>query len=145
MARIAVQRSVDADQSVVWERLADLASHVTWMRDAEWIVFVGDQTSGEGTRMEVKTVVGPFRTIDEMEVIGWDEGRSIAVEHRGLIQGSGVLEVRPRDAGSVVSWTEDLRFPWWLGGPVTAWLARPVLAAIWRGNLRRLEETLRSP
>lgn len=145
MSQIQVERSVDADSALVWERLADLASHTDWMRDAEWIVFVGDQTSGKGTRMEVKTVVGPFRTIDEMEVVGWVEGRSITVEHRGLIQGSGVLEVRPSGPSSIVSWTEELRFPWWLGGPVTAWMSRPVLAAIWRGNLERLDGTLRSP
>ena len=145
MARIRVERSVTASQSVVWERLADLASHVTWMRDAEWIVFVGDQRTGTGTRMRVKTVVGPLRTMDEMEVVSWVEGRSVGVEHRGLIKGTGTLEAAPVDGGTLISWTETLVFPWWLGGPVTAWLARPVLTAIWRGNLRRLEETINSP
>jgi carbon monoxide dehydrogenase subunit G len=145
MARIRIERSVEVDQSAVWTRLADLSSHVDWMRDAEWIVFVGDQTSGTGTRMQVKTVVGPLRTLDEMEVVAWDEGHSITVEHRGLIKGTGTLAANPIDSGTMVSWDEELVFPWWLGGPVTAWLARPVLAAIWRGNLRRLEGTLSSP
>ena len=37
------------------------------------------------------------------------------------------------------TWNERLRFPWWLGGAVGARLAKPVLRAIWRRNLRRLK------
>jgi len=130
----------------VWNAIADLASHTEWMKDAERIVFVGDQHHGKGTRMEVETVVGPFRTIDVMEVVGWDEGHSIEVTHQGLVKGRGTLSAGPHGADrTTVSWDEDLVFPWWLGGGITSWLARPVLAAIWRGNLRRLEESLAMP
>lgn len=129
----------------VWSALADLGSHADWMRDAESIVFIGGQRTGVGTRMEVKTVVGPLRTVDIMEVVGWEEGHSIEVSHQGLVKGAGVLGVSGSGELTVVSWVEELTFPWWLGGAVTAWLVRPVLAAIWRGNLRRLEETLSGP
>lgn len=129
---------------VVWPHLADLASHATWMRDAESIRFSTAQTSGVGTVMEVETRVGPLRTLDILEVTGWDEGRSITVAHGGLIKGRGVLSVEAADIGSVVRWMETLSFPWYLGGPITAWLAKPVLSAIWRGNLRRLENRIRS-
>jgi hypothetical protein len=129
---------------LVWRAIADLGSHAEWMRDARSIVFQGKQRTGVGTRMEVETVVGPLRTIDLMEVVGWDEGRSIEVEHRGMVKGRGVLSVSGSGGHTRVSWVEELAFPWWLGGEVTAWLARPVLAAMWRGNLRRLEESLSS-
>jgi hypothetical protein len=33
-------------------------------------------------------------------------------------------------------------FPWYLGGPLTALLAAPVLAAIWKRNLSRLKSQL---
>lgn len=94
--------------------------------------------------MEVETKVGPFLTTDIMEVTGWDEGHSIEVAHSGLIKGAGTLRVTPTEGGTVVEWIEELSFPWWLGGPITALFARPVLAAIWRGNLRRLEGVLAS-
>jgi hypothetical protein len=145
MTRIAITRAVPVSHDRVWEAIANLASHTEWMKDAETLEFVTDQRRGKGTRMEVVTVVGPFRTIDVMEVVGWDEGQSIEVAHRGLITGRGILAVQPRGDGALVSWQEELTFPWWLGGPITAWLARPVLAAIWRGNLERLEQTLTSP
>jgi hypothetical protein len=32
-------------------------------------------------------------------------------------------------------WQEELRFPWYLGGPLTAYAAMPVLTYIWRRNL----------
>jgi len=145
MTRIAVTRTMQVPHERVWAAIADLGSHTEWMKDAERIVFVHDQRRGKGTRMEVVTVVGPFRTVDVMEVVGWDEGRSIEVAHRGLITGRGTLAAEPAGKGTLVSWREELTFPWWLGGPITAWLARPVLAAIWRGNLARLEESLTSP
>ena len=145
MTRIAVSREIPVERERVWEAIADLASHTRWMRDAESIVFTGEQREGVGTRMEVRTTVGPFRTNDVMEVVGWDQGRSIEVTHEGVVKGRGRLSA---DAGgddrTVVAWVEELAFPWWLGGVVTAWLARPVLAVIWRGNLERLEEVVTS-
>ena len=144
MARIEVSREMAIPQELVWEALADLGSHVGWMKAAESLEFTSEQTTGLGTVMEVETRIGPFRTLDILEVTGWDEGRSIDVAHRGLVTGEGRLEATAIDQRTQVSWVENLRFPWWLGGPVTAWLARPVLAAIWRGNLRRLEDSLSS-
>lgn len=142
MARVAVSREIPAPHERVWNALADLESHTKWMRDARSIEFTSEHRRGKGTRIEVVTVIGPLRTTDIMEVVGWDEGRSIDVRHEGLVTGTGTLRVEPVAGGSRVTWDETLIFPWWLGGPVTAWLARPVLRAVWRGNLRRLEETL---
>lgn len=145
MTRILVSRNVAAPKHSVWEALADLNSHAEWMRDAESIVFLTDQTRGEGTRMEVKTVVGPFRTLDIMEVVGWEEGESIEVKHTGLVTGRGTLSVEGDASSAEITWDEELLFPWWLGGPITAWFARPVLRQIWRGNLKRLGESLTRP
>lgn len=144
MARIEVSREMAVPHELVWGALADLGSHAGWMKDAESLEFTSEQTTGLGAVMEVETRIGPFRTLDILEVTGWDEGRSIDVAHRGLVTGEGRLEATAIDQGTQVSWVENLQFPWWLGGPVTAWLARPVLAAIWRGNLRRLEDSLSS-
>lgn len=135
---------MSAPHEAVWTALADLGSHDRWMKDAESIVFVTEQRSGVGTRMEVKTVVGPLRTLDKMEVVGWDEGRAIEVVHEGLVTGRGTLSTRPHGKGALVTWEETLTFPWYLGGPITAFFAKPVLGAIWRGNLKRLEESLSS-
>lgn len=144
MARIAVSRTMEAPRHQVWAAMADLGSHVEWMKDARSIEFTGEQRTGVGTRMEVETRFGPLRTLDVMEVTGWEEGESIEVAHSGLIKGRGTLTATPLDQETLVTWEEELEFPWWLGGAITAWLARPVLAAVWRGNLKRLERSLTS-
>ena len=129
---------IDAPPREVWNELADLGNHAEWMKDAVSIVFTSEQKVGVGTTMRVATKVGPLRTMDVLEVIGWTEGQSIEILHRGLVTGSGVLSVEPRNGGSRVRWEEDLHFPWWVGGRITAFFARPVLSRIWAGNLKRL-------
>ncbi len=62
--------------------------------------------------------------------------------HKGLITGHGALSLKDDDSSTVVTWTEKLRFPWWFGGPAGALIAKPFLAALWRGNLRRLEDRI---
>jgi hypothetical protein len=142
MRSIRIVVVIDASPERVWAELADLGSHPEWMGDAGSIEFVTAQTEGVGTRMRVPTRVGPFHTTDLMTVIEWDEGRQIGVEHVGAVSGRGRFEIRPSDSGTDLIWSETLRFPWWLGGPMGAWMAGPVLRRIWRGNLRRLRRRL---
>jgi hypothetical protein len=133
---IRVEKSVQASREEVWAELANLANHASWMKDAVELEFLGAQRSGIGTRMRVPTRVGPFRTTDVLEVTGWVEGESISVDHEGLVSGSGQFTL-DGDTPTVVVWEETLRFPWWIGGPVAAVFAHPILRAIWAGNLRR--------
>ena len=65
----------------------------------------------------------------------------MGVEHVGLVRGTGVFTLRParRPRGRTrFVWRERLRFPWYLGGPVGAFVARPVLRWVWTRNLRNL-------
>lgn len=137
---VVVSTVIDAPPSVVWADVCDISSHVAWMADAEAIRFVTDQTSGVGTRFECDTRVGPFRLTDVMEITTWVDEQQMGVRHDGLITGVGEFTLRAHDGGTEFTWSEDLVFPWYFGGPVGAWVARPVLAWVWRRNLRRLEE-----
>jgi carbon monoxide dehydrogenase subunit G len=128
---------VPAPPDVTWHALADLASHVEWMADAESIEFTSPQTSGAGTTFECRTRVGPLTTLDKMTVTQWVEGKRMAVAHNGLVSGTGVFELESAPAGTRLTWTEDLRFPNYLGGVVGEFVAKPVLRRIWRGNLSR--------
>jgi carbon monoxide dehydrogenase subunit G len=140
MARIRLEIEIEAPPDAVWAELSDLSSHAQWMADADTIDFVTDQKQGVGTAMRVPTRLGPFRTDDLMTVTGWVEGESISVAHRGLVSGEGRFEIVGRGDGADLIWTENLRFPWWLGGPITTIAAGPVLKWIWRGNLKRFRE-----
>ena len=143
MSRIRVSTTLPAPPSEVWAAVADLASHVDWMADAESIRFTTRRRTGVGTTMEVDTRVGPFRLTDVLEVTEWRPGRSIGVRHDGIVGGTGRFTLRRRWArpGSTrFTWEERLVFPPWLGGPLGAVLAAPVLRRVWKGNLRRLRE-----
>lgn len=136
--RIRGEVAIAASAEATWAALADISSHVDWMADAESITFTSDQHQGVGTTFDCMTKVGPLKTVDKMEITDWVEGRRMAVRHTGIVIGTGVFEVQSNgQTSATLSWTEDLRFPWFLGGVVTAFAARPVLKRIWMGNLLR--------
>jgi len=134
---------IKATPADTWSALDDIASHVDWMADAESITFSSPTHSGVGTTFECVTKVGPLRTTDRMTVTQWVEGERMAVAHTGIVVGSGVFEVSANGNNTtLLRWTEDLRFPWFLGGVVTAFAARPILKRIWMGNLGRFSSIL---
>ena len=142
MPRVAVEELIGAPPALVWSELRDIAGHVAWMADAAAIRFTSDQREGPGTAFDCETRVGPIRLLDRMVVTEWVDGRSIGVRHVGLVAGTGRFRIEPADADGTTtrcSWEEELRFPWWLGGPLGAAVAGPlVLRPLWARNLERL-------
>ena len=140
MAKIRVSTVLDAPPDVVWADVEDIATHHEWMADAVAIRFLGEQRRGVGTRFECDTKVGPFRLTDVMEVTEWAPGRAMGVTHVGLVTGTGRFTLRRLRGGRTrFQWKERLRFPWWLGGPVGALAAKPVLTWVWRRSMRDLQ------
>jgi uncharacterized protein YndB with AHSA1/START domain len=141
VTRICVSADNDASPAAVWRVLEPIESHVDWMADAELIRFSTDQTRGVGTRFECVTKVGPIRLTDRMEITQWEPERAMGVRHHGVVTGTGRFVLEPVDGGrrTRFTWDEELRFPWWLGGPVGERLGgHAVMRRIWRGNLDRL-------
>jgi len=137
---IRVEQMIPADAETVWSDISDLSSHTEWMADAESIVFLTDQTSGVGTAMEVLTKVGPMSTRDVMTFTVWEPPHRMAIDHRGLVTGTGEFLLQPEGDGTRFVWEEELDFPLRLGGQIGAVVGKPVLEAIWRRNLKRLAE-----
>ncbi len=138
---VVVQIEIPAPIERVWEEAADVASHVEWMADAHRLDFLSGQTEGVGTRVEVETRFGPLRTTDVMEFTAWDPPRRMAVRHQGLFTGTGEFLFEPTGPGATtMTWQERIDFPWFFGGKLGAWAARPVFGWVWRRNLRRFRE-----
>ncbi len=143
MSQLQLTIVIEASASEVWAELSDLESHVEWMADAVALEFHSDQRRGEGTTFSCDTKVGPFRTTDEMVVTRWEEGQLIEVAHRGIFVGRGEFLVEPvEEKRTRIVWTEQLRFPLWMGGALGAAIAGPILRRIWRGNLERLRSRI---
>lgn len=141
MSRVHVGIEIDADPDTVWQVVEPIERHVDWMADAESIRFTSAQSRGVGTTFVCRTKVGPLRLDDHMAVTEWQPGAVMGVDHRGIVAGSGRFTITALDLGrrTRFEWTEQLHFPWYLGGPVGAAVgSRLVLAPIWRRNLRRL-------
>jgi hypothetical protein len=124
----------------VWEVLEPIERHVDWMADAASIVFDGPSRRGPGTRFWCVTELGPVRLIDHMEITAWEPQRVMGVRHTGIVRGDGRFTLDPIDGGrrTRFTWAERLQFPWYLGGPVGAFAAKPVLRWIWGRNLASL-------
>jgi hypothetical protein len=125
----------------VWEVVEPVERHVDWMHDAVAIRFDGEQTRGVGTRFWCDTKVGPIKLVDTMEITAWEPEHTMGVRHIGMVTGSGQFTLTPIDLDrrTRFTWDEELIFPWWLGGPVGAFVGgKVVLAAIWKRNLRDL-------
>jgi uncharacterized protein YndB with AHSA1/START domain len=141
VTRLTVSIEIDAPPAAVWRVLEPIEHHTTWMADAIAIRFTTDQHRGVGTRFVCDTRIGPFRVEDHMEVTEWRPEQAMGVRHEGLVTGSGQFTLDAIDRGrrTRFTWSEDLKFPWYLGGPVGGWAASATaLQRIWRANLARL-------
>lgn len=141
MSRITVSVALPAPPAQVWQIVEPIERHVDWMHDAVAIRFEGGQTRGVGTRFLCDTKVGPIRLTDRMEITEWVPGHAMGVRHTGVVTGSGVFTLTPLDGGTRTwfTWSEELRFPWFLGGPIGAFVGgQLVLRLIWKRNLRDL-------
>lgn len=150
--KIHVGVHIAASPADVWFAIQDVESHTEWMRDAVAIRFLGHQRQGTGTRFVCDTKIGPFSLSDVMEITEWSPGQRMGVRHAGLVAGEGAftltkVESDKDESGEKVAstphtyfqWEERLRFPWRLGGPLTALAAWPILRSMWKGNLQRLK------
>ena len=145
--RLRVETTIAASPEAVWAHLEDLASHVEWMADAVAIDFLTPQRHGAGVRFACRTRVGPLSTTDLMEITEWSPPSRMGVRHTGAVSGEGRFELTaegPAGGSTRMVWLEVLRLPWWLGGPLGALPARPVLRRVWRGNLARLKSRVES-
>jgi uncharacterized protein YndB with AHSA1/START domain len=141
MSIIKVSIEIDASPEKVWQIVEPIERHVDWMHDAVAIRFVSDQTRGVGTAFLCDTKVGPIRLTDKMEITEWVPGKAMGVKHIGIVTGTGVFTLEPIANGTKTffQWEEELVFPWFLGGPLGAFIGgKIVLRQIWKRNLRGL-------
>jgi hypothetical protein len=142
VSRITVAVELNAPVARVWEIVEPVERHVDWMADAVAIRFKGEQTRGVGTQFFCDTKVGPIKLVDEMTITAWEPGRTMGVRHTGVVTGTGEFTLEALDASRTkFTWSEQLVFPWWLGGPLGALVGgQIVMKAIWRRNLRELKK-----
>ena len=141
MARITVSIELPATPARVWEVVEPIEQHTEWMADAVAIRFVNEQRRGVGTKFLCDTKVGPIRLTDHMEITAWEPERLMGVTHTGVVTGTGQFtsEQAATAGHSNFTWSEELHFPWWLGGAIGEVVGGSlVMKTIWRRNLKKL-------
>ena len=147
MSRITVSIELEAPPARVWDVVEPIERHVDWMADAVAIRFHGDQQRGVGTRFACDTKVGPIKLTDQMEITEWIPNEAMGVTHTGLVTGTGKFTLAPLNDGqrTKFTWSEELTFPWWLGGRIGEVIGGGlVMKAIWRRNLKKLKKLVES-
>lgn len=146
MGRIRVSIDIAATPQKVWSIVEPVERHIDWMADAVAIRFQTEQTRGTGTTFFCDTKVGPIKLVDVMTITAWEPEKVMGVTHTGVVTGTGEFTLEPLgDFGTRFTWTESLVFPWWLGGPIGAFVGgQIVMKAIWRRNLRELKKLVES-
>ena len=139
---IRVSVVIAAPVQKVWDVVEPVERHIDWMADAVAIRFQTEQTRGTGTTFFCDTKVGPIKLVDVMTITAWEPGKVMGVKHTGVVTGTGEFTLEAIDeAHTRFTWTESLTFPWWLGGPIGAFVGgQIVMKAIWRRNLRELKK-----
>ena len=139
---IRVSVDIAAPVQKVWDIVEPVERHIDWMADAVAIRFQTEQTRGTGTTFFCDTKVGPIKLVDVMTITAWEPGKVMGVKHTGVVTGTGEFTLEAIDASHTrFTWTESLTFPWWLGGPLGAFVGgQIVMKAIWRRNLRELKK-----
>jgi len=143
MARVTVSTIIPVSPDVLWEELRHIDRHVSWMNDAVEITFLSEHREGTGTTFVCRTKIGPLSTNDVMTITEWQPGVAMGVTHQGIVTGSGVFTLEPSSGATLMTWTEELRFPWWGLGPLGAWCATPIFRLIWKKNLHNLVDVVR--
>jgi hypothetical protein len=147
MSDVTVSIDLDATPVEVWAIVEPIEDHTDWMADAVAIRFETEQTRGVGTKFLCDTKVGPIKLVDHMEITGWtpataSQDGAMGVKHTGIVTGSGIFTLEPLAGGkrTKFTWTEDLDFPWYLGGRLGEIIGgKLVLSFIWKRNLRTLQ------
>lgn len=139
MVAITVETELDAPPDVVWSDIRQISTHVHWMHDAEAIWFTSADTEGVGTSFECDTKIGPIRFTDVMEITAWVENETMGVRHSRVVAGEGAFTLSALQGNrTLFRWAEELKFPWFFGGPVGEPFGSIILKLIWKRNLQNL-------
>jgi len=135
--KVSVTGALPATPERVWEVLADWEHQADWMPDVAWMRLRGDERA-LGARLDVRTkVFGVPATTDVMVITGWEPPRRMAVEHRGMVKGSGEWLLEPLAGGTRFTWVEELHMP---AGAV----GEAVLRVYWPVQRRNMQRSVRN-
>jgi hypothetical protein len=128
---------------VVWRILTDWEAQGEWMLEASDFVVVSPSREGVGVEAEATVRIAGIATRDRIRVDVWEPGRALGIVHLGWVGGRGDLRLSATEDGTHLEWREELRPPWGVLGAIGLRAFRPLMARIFRRDLRELVNVVR--
>ncbi|MDQ3957845.1 MAG: SRPBCC family protein [Actinomycetota bacterium] len=136
---------VEGSPAVVWELITDWEHQDDWMLEASDFVVVSQQREGVGVEAEATIRIGGIKTRDRVRVSEWDPPRRLVIEHLGWVSGRGEISVTELPGGRAhILWRESLDPPLGVLGAVGMTAFKPLMARIFRRDLRVLAALVRA-
>ncbi len=127
-----------AQPDVVWRTITDWEAQGSWMLEASDFVVVSEMREGVGVEAEATVRIAGIATRDRIRVDVWEPERALGIVHLGWVGGRGDLRLVPTASGTQLHWREELRGPWGVLGGIGLRMFRPLMARIFRRDLREL-------
>lgn len=143
IARPEIHLSIVVDAPIVraWELLSDIDRQPEWMHEMKHVEMLTPPPVGVGSRGRATVRIFGISTTDEVVITRYEPPHTFAIRHEGRFVGEGVINLVALDATHTrVDWMEYLRPP--LFATLGGFLQRPILAAIFRSDLRSLRALL---
>ena len=123
----------------IWDLITDWEHQDDWMLEASDFVVVSEAREGVGVEAEATITIGGIMTRDRVRVSEWEPPRRLGIEHLGWVTGRGTIELTPVAGGRThVWWREELEPPLGVLGAAGMTLFKPLMARVFRRDLRIL-------
>jgi hypothetical protein len=139
---IDVAIEIAARPGEVWAWLVDWEHLDRWMLEASDFKVLGEQREGLGVRAEATVRIAGITTRDTVVVSRWEPPNWLEIRHGGWVAGSGLMHCRASGSGSYLWWRETLVPPWGPLGAAGLTVMKPVMARVFRRDLRVLKELM---
>jgi hypothetical protein len=137
---IALGIEIEATAEHLWSLLTDWERQGDWMVEASDFVVTSEHREGVGVEAKATIRVAGIRTRDRIRTDVWQPPYHLGILHLGWVKGRGDLRLLPLSpTRTLVDWREVLQPPWGVLGGVGLWTFKPVLARIFRRDLRLLK------
>ena len=143
LQRPEIRISIDVPTPIdtTWELLAAIDRQPEWMHEMKRVEMLTPPPVGVGSRGRATVRIFGIGTTDEVVITRYEPPRAFGIDHIGRFAGEGLIELTAIDHQRTrVDWMEYLRPP--IFGTLGAFMQRPLLAAVFRSDLRTLRTLL---
>ncbi|MGH2697597.1 MAG: SRPBCC family protein [Actinomycetota bacterium] len=142
---VELAETMPGPPEIVWGLITDWEHQGDWQLEAHDFVVTSARREGIGVKAEATVGIGGITTRDEVEVVGWEPNRFLAIDHKGWVSGRGEIHLTPLDAQRThLYWSEKLHPPLGVAGALGLTGFRPLMTRVFKRDLRVLQGLVRA-